>query len=106
MSKKPLESVLEVADAIEPDQRAAVIRAIYDKVEREPPVGERYPYLLREIIRSSISEQRLRFTKEYTDNLVEELYSYVASLGPIEPFLSEPQISEIMVNGPDQVFIE
>ena len=106
MSKKSLEPVLEVADAIEPDQRVAVVRAIYDRVDREPPVGERYPFLLREIIRSSIADQRLRFTKEYTDNLVEELYSYVASLGPIEPFLSDPQISEIMVNGPDQVFIE
>ncbi len=107
MSKKTLQQeALAVADSIEPEQRAAVLRAIYDKVEREPPVGERYEFLLKDIIRSAISENGLRFTREYMDEVVEDLFRYVASLGPIEQFLEDPLISEIMVNGPDQVFIE
>ncbi len=107
MSKKTLQQeVLAVADSMEPEQRAAVLRAIYDKMDREPPVGERYEYLLKEIIKSSIAENGLRFTKEYMDEVVQDLFCYVASLGPIQPFLEDPHISEIMVNGPDQVFIE
>ena len=94
MSKKTLQQeALAVADSIEPEQRAAVLRAIYDKVEREPPVGERYEFLLKDIIRSAILENGLRFTREYMDEVVEDLFRYVASLGPIEQFLEDPLIS-------------
>jgi pilus assembly protein CpaF len=106
MSKKTLQPALAVADSIEPDQRAALLRTIYDKTDREPPVGERYEYLLKDIIRSSMSDLGLRFTKEYTEELVCDLFKYMASLGPIEQFFDDPLISEIMVNGPDQIFIE
>src|SRR5512140_3533127 len=101
MSKKTSQPALVQADSIEPDQRTALIRAIYDKVDREPPVGERYTYLLKEIIRSSIGELGVRFPAEYTECLVDELFHYVASLGPIEPFLEDDHVSEIMVNGPN-----
>ncbi len=107
MSKKAQQpEPIAVADSIEPEQRAAVLRAIYDKVDREPPVGERYEFLLKDIIRAAISDTGLRFTKEYTDQLVSDLFRYVACLGPIEQFFDDPHISEIMVNGPNQVFIE
>ena len=106
MSKKPSMPELPLADSITTEDRAAILRLIYDKVDREPPVGERYPHLLKEIIRSAINELGFRLTKEYSDTLVNDLFCYVASLGPIEQYLNDPQVSEIMVNGPDQVFIE
>lgn len=40
--------------------------------------------------------------KEFRQVLMDELMG----LGPIEPLLRMPQISEIMVNGPDRVFVE
>jgi pilus assembly protein CpaF len=48
----------------------------------------------------------VRFSPEYEESLVNELFGYVASYGPIEPYLQDAQVSEIMVNGPDQIFIE
>ena len=41
---------------------------------------------------------RLRLSRELCDN--------VAGLGPLEPLLENPEISEIMVNGPEHVFVE
>jgi pilus assembly protein CpaF len=106
MSKKTPQPAVPVTDSIGPDDRATILRAVYDKVDQEPPVGERYEYLLKDIIRSAISDSGLRLSKEYGETVVADLFRYVASLGPIEPYLSDPQISEIMVNGPNQVFIE
>ena len=104
MAKKLVEA--PVVDSITEDDRRSILRTIYDKVELEPPLGERYEYLLREIIRSAITDNGLHLTREYRDTLVEDLFSYVASYGPIEQYFDDPQISEIMVNGPDQIFIE
>jgi pilus assembly protein CpaF len=38
--------------------------------------------------------------------LVQELVEEVVGLGPLEPLLREPTVSEIMVNGPKNVYIE
>jgi pilus assembly protein CpaF len=79
---------------------------IYDKVEIEPPVGERYEPLLKDIILAAINDSGLNLSKVYKQCLLDELFRYVASYGPIEPYLVDPQISEVMVNGPHQIFIE
>jgi type II/IV secretion system protein len=38
--------------------------------------------------------------------VLDELVDDVGGLGPLEPLLADPTISEVMVNGPDRVFVE
>lgn len=38
--------------------------------------------------------------------IVQEIVAEAIGLGPIEPYLEDESISEIMVNGPDQIYIE
>jgi pilus assembly protein CpaF len=38
--------------------------------------------------------------------LIDELLDEVLGLGPLEPLLADPSISDILVNGPDMVFVE
>lgn len=40
------------------------------------------------------------------DALVEELYDESVRLGPVERFLADDTVTEIMVNGPQQVYVE
>ncbi len=40
------------------------------------------------------------------DELVDQVYDYVAGLGPLQPLVDRPEISEIMVNRWDDVWIE
>ena len=40
------------------------------------------------------------------ERLVDELISEIMGLGPIEPFLQDSSVSEVMVNGPDSIYIE
>ena len=91
---------------LEDVNRQEILRIVFDKVDMEPPVGERYEFLLRKIIETSIDEHGIKLSTEDRDSLIEEIFAYVASYGPISEFFTDPQISEIMVNGSDQVFIE
>ena len=86
--------------------RADVLRIIFDKVNMEPPVGERYELLLHKIIDASIDEYGVKLSNPDREALANELFLYVASYGPIEEYFYDPEVSEIMVNGPGQVFIE
>jgi len=86
--------------------RDGILRILTDKINVTPPVGERYEFLLRALIEASIDEFGVKLTSADRKSLVEEIFSYAASYGPIEQYFSDPQISEIMVNGPDQVYIE
>ena len=91
---------------LEEVNRQDVLRIIFDKVDTEPPVGERYEFLLRQIIDTAIIECGVKLSKADQESFANEIFSYIASYGPIEKYFYDPQISEIMVNGPDQIFIE
>ncbi|MDA8345901.1 MAG: CpaF family protein [Thermaerobacter sp.] len=40
------------------------------------------------------------------ETLTEELYAQIVGLGPLQPLLEDPTVSEIMVNGANQVYVE
>ncbi len=87
-------------------KRQEILKSVFDMMDREPPVGERYEALVREMIGSACEEVCGRLTKEARQRSVDELYGYIADYGPIQEFIDDPQVSEIMVNGAGQVFIE
>jgi pilus assembly protein CpaF len=45
-------------------------------------------------------------TREERMRLVEEMVHDVTGFGPLEPLLADPTITEVMVNGPDHIYIE
>jgi pilus assembly protein CpaF len=53
-----------------------------------------------------IREQSFAITREERNRLVDDLVDEVIGFGPIEPFLRDPTITEVMVNGPSQIYIE
>jgi pilus assembly protein CpaF len=103
-SKKP--ATTETDFVLDENKRREILKILYDKVDSEPPVGERYEALLRMAIRSACDEALGNQGKARRAELEEEIFNYVASYGPIQPFLDDPDVSEIMVNGPNQVYIE
>ena len=53
-----------------------------------------------------IIDNDLNLTRDERRRLVQGVIDEVAGFGPIEPLLSDPTITEVMVNGPYQVYIE
>jgi pilus assembly protein CpaF len=53
-----------------------------------------------------LADERVPMTAAEQDRIIEEVLDEVLGLGPLEPLLKEPSISDILVNGFDKVYIE
>src|SRR5258708_4400429 len=51
-------------------------------------------------------DERVPMTTAEQNKIIEEVLDKVLGLGPLEPLLKEPSISDILVNGFDKVYIE
>ncbi|HTX36969.1 MAG TPA: CpaF family protein [Bryobacteraceae bacterium] len=58
------------------------------------------------VVEKLILDESLPMTMGEREKLVEEILDEVFGLGPLEPLLKDPTISDIMVNGFDNVYIE
>lgn len=61
---------------------------------------------LRGLINELLVETKIQLNASEREELVKQLLDDMLGLGPLEPLLADETISEIMVNGPKQVFIE
>ena len=53
-----------------------------------------------------LNQDTSSYSEAQLDQLGDELLHDILGHGPIEPLLEDPLVSEIMVNGPNQVFVE
>jgi len=58
------------------------------------------------VVEKLIIDESLPITLAEREKLIEEILDEVFGLGPLEPLLKDPSISDIMVNGFDNVYIE
>jgi pilus assembly protein CpaF len=54
----------------------------------------------------ALEQMSIVLNKEDRSTLNQELYDEVMGLGPLEPLLKDDTINDILVNGPQQIFIE
>jgi pilus assembly protein CpaF len=58
------------------------------------------------IVERVIRANGFAVTGDERQRLIVELVGDIGGLGPLEPLLADPTITEIMVNGPSQIYIE
>jgi pilus assembly protein CpaF len=58
------------------------------------------------IVDRVISENNYAVTRDERVRLVQEMIDEITGFGPLEPLLNDPTITEVMVNGPDHIYIE
>lgn len=61
---------------------------------------------LRRIFDETLTEHQLALSSRERRDLFEQVVADVLGFGPIEPLLHDDTVTEVMVNGPDQVWIE
>ena len=60
----------------------------------------------RQIVRNLLAQEQTPLNLSERERLVEEVLNEVFGLGPLEPLLDDPTISDILVNTADQVYVE
>jgi pilus assembly protein CpaF len=85
--------------------RPRVLKYLLELVDETPPLGERYEELLRGLIFQAYEVANGDLGPNEPEFL-NEIFDYATSYGAIDEFFEDAQISEIMVNGPNQIFIE
>ena len=58
------------------------------------------------IVLQNLEDDDISLGSETFNKLINELMDEVLGLGPLEPLLADPTISDILVNGADHVFVE
>src|SRR5215510_72596 len=61
---------------------------------------------IRLLTRRILSEEKALLTQEERAQIVEEIQHEVFGLGPLEPLLKDPSVTDILVNGYDKVWVE
>ncbi|MBR0661906.1 CpaF family protein [Neoroseomonas oryzicola] len=81
-------------------------------LERIDPVvaGELPPAALRQqldaLVHELASRERMEISARDQSRIAEEIARDMVGYGPLEPLLADDTINDIMVNGPDNVFVE
>ena len=58
------------------------------------------------ITSEQLTEMGIVLNREDRQTLNVELFDEVTGLGPLEPLLKDPEVNDILVNGPNRVFVE
>ncbi len=58
------------------------------------------------VVETIVIEEQIPMTLAERERLVEEVLDEVFGLGPLEPLLKDPTISDILVNGFDNIYVE
>src|SRR5688500_12085943 len=83
--------------------RPRVLKYLIELMDETPPLGERYEELLRGLIFEAY-ERANGDLGPGEPAFLEAIFDYCTGYGALEPFFDDPQISEIMINGPQQIF--
>ena len=62
--------------------------------------------IIKTVVENMIAQEGIPLSRPERDRLVVEIQNETMGLGPLEPLLSDTEVSDIMVNGPQRVFVE
>ena len=94
--------------------KLAIHRRIVDEMtpaeqatlSRGEEAREQIKNIISTYVAREMTESRQSFTRIERQNLVDDICNELLGLGPLEPLLQDESITEIMVNGPSNIFVE
>ena len=91
------------------DLKSSIHRKLIDRLDLStvaeiPP--DQLSGIIKAVIENLITDAGMPLTRSERERLVMEIQHETLGFGPLEPLLQDPEISDIMVNGPGQVYIE
>ncbi len=91
----------EARSKVQPELMDRIDIAVASKLPRTELARQ-----VTEVTQEILAEQKIRLNMQEQRDLVDMMLNDMLGLGPLEPLLADDAISEIMVNGPHQVYVE
>jgi pilus assembly protein CpaF len=86
--------------------KSYLVEEVTKRAEGSPPSGDEYRKLVEEWLQDAWNGVNLKLDESVKSKIMIEVMAELIGYGPIQPLLDDPENSEIMVCGPDQVYIE
>jgi pilus assembly protein CpaF len=80
--------------------------SVTSELARGLPEGEDERRAIRALLTDIYTQTQVKLPHKLRDRILDDVLNDLLGYGPIQPLLDDPGISEVMVNGPDLVFIE
>lgn len=94
-----------------PAAEGAPLELLRRRVSEDPalaaaPPGPGRLAAVRSAIARAVRQEGVLLPPDALASLVRELTDALAGLGPVEPLLRDPEVTDVLVNGPDEVWVE
>ncbi len=75
-------------------------------IEEDPHAERELEQLILELLSEVVDEMHIALARFERRAIVEELISDIAGLGPLEPLIADPEVTDILVNAHDRIYAE
>jgi len=79
---------------------------IYRELEEKKPVFRDREDFVKKILVQAYNSLNINLALTLKEQLFRDIFDEILGFGPLQPLLEDPSISEVMVNGPNSVYIE
>jgi pilus assembly protein CpaF len=95
----------------DPDLKEIIFKRLKEKAEELKITSSgisdaHFRRRIEAVFRTVLKENRISLNSSRQEEIFSDIMSLLVGFGPIDSLLKNPEISEIMVNGPRQIFIE
>jgi len=86
--------------------KSFLINALTREMEADPPALHERENVIQENLVKIYQQTRVNLPESLRQQLFHDIKDDLLGYGPIQPLLEDPSITEVMVNGPNKVYIE
>ncbi|MEW6717930.1 MAG: CpaF family protein [Chloroflexota bacterium] len=83
-----------------------LVNQVSRRLESDPPPPDQRRQAVQQSLDEIYSTTRLNLASDIREKITNDVIAELLGYGPIQSLLDNPDISEIMVNGPDSVYVE
>ncbi|RMF43840.1 MAG: CpaF family protein, partial [Anaerolineae bacterium] len=86
--------------------RAYLVNTISRELAAHPVTQEQRQAAVRKLLEQAYAHTKVNLPSTLRNQLFKDVEDDLLGYGPIQQFLDDPEVSEIMVNGPEMIFVE
>jgi pilus assembly protein CpaF len=86
--------------------REFLISAVTQDLDEGVLTPEKRQQIIRDRLVEALTRTKLTLSDAIKKQLLREIFDEITGYGPLQPLLDDPEVTEIMVNGPRKIYVE